>query len=90
MGHKLSKPLKKSLIQPRQILSDIDTTRMQPIVKPVNYDCHICMQSGNPPNILGRFHIISDTECKCNGCNAIFNKSSHFSSFVDDASLYVE
>ena len=54
---------------------------------PVNYDCYICMQSGKPPNISGRFHMINDSECKCNGCNAIFDKSKYFNTVVDNAEL---
>ena len=49
-------------------------------VKPVNYNCLVCMESGNLPNIAGRFFIINSSQCKCNGCNSIFNKSDYYKS----------
>jgi hypothetical protein len=39
-----------------------------------NYDCKVCRDSGNLPNILGRFYIINEKECICNGCNTIYKK----------------
>jgi hypothetical protein len=45
---------------------------------PVNYDCPVCMSSGSLPNIAGRFFLINDTECKCNGCDTVFNKSRFY------------
>lgn len=49
---------------------------------PVNYNCPVCMSSGNLPNIGGRFFIINKTECQCNGCNSIFNKSRFYKPYV--------
>jgi len=40
-----------------------------------NYNCPKCKLSGATPNMAGRFFIINETQCKCNGCNTIFNKS---------------
>jgi hypothetical protein len=40
----------------------------------VNANCSICMKSGKMPNLVGRFFIINEKECKCNGCNTIFDK----------------
>ena len=40
-----------------------------------NYNCKVCMASGKEPNLAGRFHIINETHCKCNGCNTVFEKS---------------
>ena len=40
-----------------------------------NYNCSVCIQSGNTPNIAGRFYIINGTQCRCNACHTIFDKS---------------
>jgi hypothetical protein len=37
-----------------------------------NYECKNCASSGRPPNILGNFIKINDSQVKCNGCNTIF------------------
>ena len=42
--------------------------------KPVNYNCPVCKETKKAPNIFGRFNNISDTECRCNGCNTVFPK----------------
>jgi hypothetical protein len=34
------------------------------------------MNSGRPPNMLGRFIKVNDTQQKCNGCNTIFTTVS--------------
>lgn len=47
-------------------------------VKSVNYNCPVCMESGNLKNIAERFLIIDLSHCKCNGCNSIFNKSEFY------------
>jgi hypothetical protein len=54
--------------------------------RPVNYDCPVCQNSGKLPNIAGRFFIINEKECKCNGCNSIFEKSRFFKKVIVDAS----
>ena len=54
---------------------------------PVNYDCPVCQKSGKLPNIAGKFFIISLTECKCNGCGSIFEKSRFYKQVVFDAEL---
>jgi len=38
-----------------------------------NYYCTVCRSTGRPPNILGKFIKINDTQEKCNGCGTIFN-----------------
>jgi hypothetical protein len=43
-------------------------------LNPVNYSCPVCRTSGKLPNIAGRFFLINETECQCNGCNTKFNK----------------
>ena len=53
----------------------------------VNYDCPVCQKSGKLPNIAGRFFIINNKECKCNGCNTIFEKSKFYKPVVFDAKL---
>ena len=55
---------------------------------PVNYNCPVCKQSGKLPNIAGAFHIINRTECKCNGCNAVFQKSQFYKKIIIDAERY--
>jgi hypothetical protein len=32
------------------------------------------MATGKEPNIAGRFHLINETQCKCNGCQTVFEK----------------
>ena len=44
----------------------------------VNYDCPVCMSSGRLPNAAGRFFIINQTQCQCNGCNSIYEKSRFY------------
>uniref|UniRef100_A0A6C0JWW7 Uncharacterized protein n=1 Tax=viral metagenome TaxID=1070528 RepID=A0A6C0JWW7_9ZZZZ len=39
-----------------------------------NYHCPVCKSSGATPNMAGRFFIINETQCQCNGCNTIFEK----------------
>lgn len=51
------------------------------IIKPVNYDCPICMKTDKLPNIAGRFHLISDDKCKCNGCDTIYDKSKFYKKY---------
>lgn len=43
-----------------------------------NYNCQVCRKSGKLPNIAGRFYLINDTQCKCNGCNTVFDKSEYY------------
>ena len=43
-----------------------------------NYHCPICRLSGKIPNIAGKFIIINETQCKCNGCNYIYNKKIYY------------
>lgn len=47
-------------------------------VSPVNYDCPTCQSTGKLPNIAGKFFIINDTECQCNGCKSVYLKSTYF------------
>jgi len=46
---------------------------------PVNVECPVCKEIKKVPNLTGRFFIINETECKCNGCNTIFPKSQFYS-----------
>lgn len=43
-----------------------------------NYDCPVCKQSGNLPNLKGRFFLIDEFRCQCNGCNTIFDKFLYY------------
>ena len=50
-------------------------------IKYVNYDCSVCMEDPRAiPNAGGRFFIINETQCQCNGCGSIFPKLEKFSS----------
>jgi hypothetical protein len=59
-------------------------------MKPVNYNCPVCKKSGKIPNIKGKFHIISNSMCKCNGCDSIFEKNNFYKAIVSNATLYTE
>lgn len=49
------------------------------IIEPINYYCPKCMENKqNIPNIAGRFYIINETECQCNGCSTIYPKSQFY------------
>ena len=55
-------------------------TTSHKIIQPVNYYCPKCMEEGkyNIPNIAGRFHIINESQCQCNGCGSVFKKTDYF------------
>jgi len=57
----------------------------QKLSNPVNYDCPVCMKSGKLPNIAGKFHLINESECKCNGCNTVFNKKQFYKPYILNA-----
>jgi hypothetical protein len=59
-------------------------------MKPVNYNCPTCKQTGRLPNAAGKFHIISNYMCKCNGCNSTFDKSKFYTAVIHNAKLYNE
>ena len=48
------------------------------VQNPVNYNCPVCKSTGKLPNAAGRFFIINDTDCQCNGCNTIFEKTKFY------------
>ena len=50
-----------------------------------NYDCSVCQKSGKLPNLLGRFYIINESECKCNGCNTVYDKKLFFNNYLTEA-----
>ena len=52
-------------------------------LNPVNANCPVCQTSGKLPNLAGRFFIINSTDCQCNSCNTIFEKSKFFKPVVD-------
>ncbi len=52
------------------------------IIEPVNYNCPTCMKTDKLPNIAGRFFIINESQCQCNGCNTVYPKNM----FYKDAS----
>ncbi len=49
----------------------------------VNANCPVCIKSGKLPNLAGRFFLINDKQCKCNGCHTIFDKNKFYSKFGD-------
>jgi hypothetical protein len=51
---------------------------LKPASNPVNYNCPVCKSTGKLPNIAGRFFIINDTECQCNGCDSVFEKKRFY------------
>jgi len=57
----------------------------QNVVTPVNYHCPVCMERGNEPNLAGKFFIINETECQCNGCQTVFPKNQFYKTVVTDA-----
>lgn len=47
----------------------------------VNYNCPVCMEKGLLPNLAGNFYLINDTQCKCNGCNTVFDKKDYYKKY---------
>lgn len=60
----------------------LSSRMIQPDNRSVNYDCPVCISSGRLPNASGRFHIINETQCQCNGCHTIFDKSKFYKSYT--------
>ena len=54
---------------------------------PVNYDCPVCKASNKLPNIGGRFFLINEKECQCNGCNTIFDKTRFYKPHAENVTL---
>lgn len=54
-------------------------------LNPVNYNCPICTKTKRLPNIAGRFFIINENECQCNGCNTIFEKHNFYKPGITNA-----
>ena len=50
-----------------------------------NYNCNICRESGKIPNILGRFFLIDNNKCICNGCNTIYDKNLFYKKYTVNA-----
>jgi hypothetical protein len=57
---------------------------------PVNYNCPQCKTSGKVPNMAGKFFIINDTECQCNGCNTIFQKKQFYVKPTDANTEFID
>lgn len=48
-------------------------------IRYVNNDCPVCMKDKNAiPNKGGRFFIVDDEHCVCNGCGNKFKKSEYY------------
>ena len=50
------------------------STPTSPEIMKCNYHCPVCRSSSSLPNMAGRFFIINETQCQCNGCNTIYEK----------------
>jgi hypothetical protein len=48
------------------------------------------MASGKDPTLSGRFHIINETHCKCNGCDTVFEKSVIYKPVITNAVISCE
>ena len=59
-------------------------------LNPVNYHCPVCMSIGHLPNAGGRFFLINEKECQCNGCNSVFEKSRFYKTVVSNAAKFEE
>jgi hypothetical protein len=46
------------------------------------------METGKIPNIAGRFHLINETQCQCNGCRTVFEKEIIFRPVILSAAEY--
>ena len=46
--------------------------------------CPVCAKSEHTLNIVGRFFLIENGMCQCNGCNSVFNKKLFYSCFDID------
>jgi len=55
--------------------------------RPVNYHCPVCQKTDKTPNMAGRFFIINLTECQCNGCGTVFDKSKFYKPVIFDAEV---
>ena len=54
------------------------------IIEPTNYHCPVCIASGKLPNIAGRFFLINEKECQCNGCSSKFPKEKFYKNVEHD------
>jgi hypothetical protein len=54
------------------------------IIEPINYNCPVCINSGKLPNIAGRFFLINEQECQCNGCSTKFPKEQFYKNVQHD------
>ena len=52
-----------------------------------NYNCPVCKATGKTPNIAGKFFLINDTQCQCNGCRTIFDKEFFYAKPDDPNNL---
>lgn len=53
-------------------------------LNPVNYHCPVCKSSGKLPNAGGRFFLINDRQCQCNGCQTLFKKYQFYQEIEPD------
>lgn len=48
-------------------------------IKYVNYNCEVCMKDKNAiPNMGGRFFLVGNMYCQCNGCGTIYDKKDKY------------
>lgn len=51
--------------------------------------CPVCKKSGQIPNLAGRFYLIENGMCQCNGCNTVFDKKLFYSCFDPDTETLI-
>lgn len=57
---------------------------------PVNQVCPACQATGKLPNLAGRFHLINEKDCQCNGCKTVYPKSMFYKQVVTNTKLSEE
>lgn len=70
-------------------INNMGNTSSNNNIIPVNYQCPTCMgkKANVIPNMAGRFFIINDKECQCNGCKTIYPKEQFYKPVINDARL---
>jgi hypothetical protein len=63
--------------------------RMIREMRKCNALCPMCKSSGQIPNLAGRFFLIENDMCQCNGCNTIFDKKLFYGHYDVERDLIV-
>ena len=59
-------------------------------IRASNYHCPKCMLYNELPNAAGRFFIINERECQCNGCGTVYNKNIAYTPVAKETGQPVE